>query len=261
MDLELTPSQFYTVRRDTTIRECIRFMQEKSLSFLLIENSRSELVGIFTLKDLLKSFKYLRAEAHLKKPVGVVMSRPLLTINLKQIDQAKKIMSRHNIRHLPVVTESVGNKKKVVGVIDMESLLKSMILNETNPMQNKKNIVVYSPNGALVKLLKHVYANQKLTTVEKLWSSKLKTDEAIQRVTKDYDIFYFDLDNRRSIVLAHEIAKKIKKSKKKVVALIAKQQFRDEDRKRLIELSKHPKVQICEKPINIHDLTSSVLKP
>ena len=65
---DITPSEFYFVQQNTTIERCIEIMQEKGLSFLLIRDARSKLVGIFTLKDLLKNFSHLINSKNLKKP-------------------------------------------------------------------------------------------------------------------------------------------------------------------------------------------------
>ena len=251
---DITPSEFYFVQQNTTIERCIEIMQEKGLSFLLIRDARSKLVGIFTLKDLLKNFSHLINSKNLKKPIRVAMSRPVKTVPVHRIDKAAELMVRYKFRHLPVVSGGKERGQKIVGVIDMESLIKTFVEKEQVLKDEKKSLAIYSPDGTFLKLIKNAFKSYSLVDVDKLWMSKLKTQVHIISTAKSYDFLLFDLVDKKGLDMALTFAPFVERPKKIICALDSRQNWKLDERELIKKLNKYTAVRIFEKPINVHDL-------
>ena len=253
MENRIIPSKFYFVRRDTSIERCIDLMREKSLSFVLIEDQNQNLVGIFTLKDLLKVFHHLIYGKHLEKSIGVVMTRPVFTIAATEIHKAPAVMAKHKIRHLPVTIYKSGGETRVIGVVDLESLLKSSLKEDYKV--RSKNISVYSANGSLLGFLKKILKPYSLLKIDKLWASKLKNDDLLEAYVDSYDLFFVDIVDQRDLSFCLDLATHVNNSRKPLIVLVSPDQFTEKTSlARLEKLAKIPRVRVFEKPINVHDI-------
>lgn len=255
MAAEIIPSKFSKVHRDTKIRECLRLMKESKSSFILVQKKNGVLEGIFTLKDLLRSFDQLKLERNLERPVASIMSRPVRTIGPHQLNRAAEIMVRHSIRHLPVVADRGESSEKIIGVVDGESLLKANLVEKKTATQPRRSISVFSPNGLLFKLLKNTLKNQERIEVEKMWASKLRSDEQVEAYLKNFDLFFFNLVDSKSLRIAARMTGEATRLRKKMVMLINPGQFaKGEEQKIFAEIKKNKRVRVFEKPVNVHDI-------
>ena len=255
MTAKIKPSKFYFVRRSVSIKECLRLMQEKNLSFLLVENSKGQLVGIFTLKDMIKIFEYITLGTHLDKPIAVAMTRPVLTIPSHQLHKATQIMVKNNIRHLPITSDKVGEESRIIGVVDIESLLGASLTEEKRKKYRRKEISVFSPNGSLLRFLKNILKKYELLTVEKLWASKLRTEAQVESHVSNYDLLFFDLVDEKALHLSMRYAEQVNLAGKAMIVLVSPGQFTTGKGKEIYqELAKISRVRIFEKPINVHDI-------
>ena len=99
------------VREDTTLHEVIATLSSFDInSVIVVEGSKP--VGIVTTKDAL-----VRGYEHILSVNAVtarmVASSPLVTIDEEAaVEQAVKLMQRHQIKHLPVVSNG-----KLVGIV------------------------------------------------------------------------------------------------------------------------------------------------
>src|SRR4051812_4203750 len=100
------PSPVLAVRAETPIADCIQMMKDSRVGSLLIVSDDIEykLLGIFTERDLLKRIHLIQEGSHWKKPIHTVMTHPVFTIDLENLNDAPKIMVKNGIRHLPVMT-------------------------------------------------------------------------------------------------------------------------------------------------------------
>lgn len=258
---KVVPSPFLIVPRQTSFKECLTLMRDKSLSFLLIAKKSGELEGIVTLKDILKVFHYLSDEVKLQKPVSVVMSRPVKTYPSQKIHLAAEFMHKNKIRHLPIVQKQRKGADKIVGVIDMESLLRFFSNQAKENKSKSKDISVYSPDGSLLHLLRSGFNNQSQINIEKLWSSHVRSEGQFYIHAENYDHVIVDVIDRKSLHLAIQFCKPMRDLQKKMICIVDAIQFTEEnDLDALIKLSKVPRVKIFEKPVNIHDLVAECLK-
>ena len=106
-----------TVSPDSSASEVAKIMTEKKIGcVVVVENNR--VVGIVTRRDLVE--KILAKEKNPSKTkVREIMSSPVIYVEPKApILEVAKIMSKHDIRHVPVL-----DSKGLVGVITDKDIL------------------------------------------------------------------------------------------------------------------------------------------
>lgn len=87
---------------DTPIIEVIRKMQAQNSSYCLIVNHDSELIGICTVRDLMR--EYIGALVAENVPVNTLMSHnPICLHPENTVSDAVKLFGRAHFRHLPLV--------------------------------------------------------------------------------------------------------------------------------------------------------------
>lgn len=129
------------VRADDSIADCILRMKDRNIGAILVvsDDSRGELVGIFTERDLVKKVNLIQGGDHWSSPVRTVMTSPVKTITPSEISQAPELMLTQEIRHLPIVTMDEKGRKFVTGIISMRDLFHQFF---SNKMVEKKNVPV-----------------------------------------------------------------------------------------------------------------------
>jgi predicted transcriptional regulator len=130
---KITPSPALIASADTSIAECVRMMSDRNVGSILVvsEEGPADLVGIFTERDLVKKVELFVHQEKWDQPIRTVMSQPVRTLDLKDIDQAAQFMLKHNIRHIPVTMIDPSLSKQIVaGVISMRDLFKLYVKNE-----------------------------------------------------------------------------------------------------------------------------------
>lgn len=97
-----------------SLLQAAKVMAERNVGSVLVTEGE-RLVGIFTERDLLRA---VAAGVSLDSPLEAFMSRNLITVTPKDtVYRAMELMSRHNIRHLPVV-----EGERLVGVISIRDV-------------------------------------------------------------------------------------------------------------------------------------------
>ena len=98
------PVELLSVAPDTSVLKAVELMNSVRVGSVLVMDS-SVLVGIFTERDVLRKIVAERRDASAVK-VSDVMSRDVLTITPDtEAGQAMDLVSKHKIRHLPVVED------------------------------------------------------------------------------------------------------------------------------------------------------------
>lgn len=255
MSDKVLPSKFHFVDKSTPIKQCLLMMKEKDLSFLLVYDEGQQLEGIFTLKDILRTYQYLAFADHVQKPISVVMTKPVETLPSHKLHQAVQIMLEKNIRHLPVVSEDDDSGEQIVGVIDAESLLRAQQEKSRKDAYESKDLSVFSPNGSLLKFMQDALDKYQRIQVDKLWASKLKTPDHFLSHIQNYDLFFLDVIDRKSLHFAHKFSDELEKTNKSMIVLVDNGLFKQgEEEQQLKNLARLSHVRVYEKPVNVHDL-------
>ena len=103
-----------TMGKDSSVRDALQIMKKNQIGGIPIVNSREELVGIVTNRDL-------RFQKDNSKKLSGIMTKNVITAKIGiSLDDAEKVLKKHKIEKLPIVD---GNK--FVGLITYKDILKN----------------------------------------------------------------------------------------------------------------------------------------
>lgn len=110
-----------TTKEETTIEDAIRILYKKHIGALVITDDKRKCKGIFTERD---AFRSVVRKIPLDKHLRNVMSKNVVTISEDaSFAEAKRLMSLHRIRHLPVVDK----KGFLVGMLTLRRILDELV--------------------------------------------------------------------------------------------------------------------------------------
>ncbi len=115
-----------SVRPNTSLRDALQIIHDKKVGSALVVDEAGAIVGILTRYDVLS--RVTLAQISLDTPISAVMSRGVKTLTVDDTaETAGLVMSRHHIRHLPVLS---GND--IVGIISERDLFSLQRLSLNN---------------------------------------------------------------------------------------------------------------------------------
>ena len=114
---DLPPKAPVGVLPQTPLASALATMQERGIGSMLVLDERGVAVGILTRHDIID--RVTLAQLPLATPISRVMSAPVHTLDLRHtMHDAALLMSRHGIRHVPVV-DAVGRVVNLVSERDV----------------------------------------------------------------------------------------------------------------------------------------------
>ena len=119
--LQSKGNETYTVDVDSTVLDALNLMAEKDIGGVLV-TEHGRLVGIFTERHYARKV-FIKGRSSPSTLIRDVMASDLITVTVD--DNAEKcmsLMSRHGIRHLPVLRDS-----DLVGIVSIGDLMQSII--------------------------------------------------------------------------------------------------------------------------------------
>ena len=119
--LQSKGNETYTVDVDSTVLDALNLMAEKDIGGVLV-TEHGRLVGIFTERHYARKV-FIKGRSSPSTLIRDVMASDLVTVTVE--DNAEKCMSlmtRHGIRHLPVIRDS-----DLVGIVSIGDLMQSII--------------------------------------------------------------------------------------------------------------------------------------
>jgi CBS domain-containing protein len=106
-----------TASPNMTIKETIKTLYEKHVGCVVSIDEDKKCIGIFTERD---AIRIVAKNVQLDQPLDKVMTKNVVTIQEdSSINEVRKVISTHRIRHLPVVNQ----KGKLVGLLSVRDLL------------------------------------------------------------------------------------------------------------------------------------------
>lgn len=106
-----------TAKLNITIKDAIRTLHEKHVGSIVITDDNQKCVGIFTERDAIRIIAH---EVPLDTTIDQVMTKNVVTIGEEaSLEEAKRIVISHGIRHLPVV----DRKGELTGLLSVRKLL------------------------------------------------------------------------------------------------------------------------------------------
>jgi CBS domain-containing protein len=114
--------QVYVVAPGTTVRAAVRDMNDHGVGALVVAE-RGVPVGIFSERDVLRRVVDKGLDPETTR-VRAVMTRDLIVVRPEtRVDEAMELMTRHRVRHLPVVEHG-----KLDGMISIGDLLRRVTM-------------------------------------------------------------------------------------------------------------------------------------
>lgn len=114
-------TQIHAVSPDTTVYDAIKLMSELGIGALLVLDA-GELVGIFSERDYTRKV-ILQNRSSRDTLVREIMTGKVLYMTPDQtVDDCMAMMSKHHIRHLPVMENS-----KPIGMLSVMDVMKNIL--------------------------------------------------------------------------------------------------------------------------------------
>ena len=114
--------QIWTISKDKSVMQALILMSEKNIGAIIIIDNNDFPIGIFSERDYARKI-ILKGKNSKDTLLEEVMTKELITVTRDfKIDQCMELMTKHKIRHLPIL-----ENKKVAGIISIGDVLKIMI--------------------------------------------------------------------------------------------------------------------------------------
>jgi signal-transduction protein with cAMP-binding, CBS, and nucleotidyltransferase domain len=117
---EVMTKQLHTVRKDATLRQVARLMQDQKIGNVIVTNPDGTLCGVVTDRDLVVRGMAAQRDVD-KTKVGDVCTDAIVKLPpTASIDEAVKLMRERAVRRIPVVTDG-----KAIGIITIGDLARA----------------------------------------------------------------------------------------------------------------------------------------
>jgi CBS domain-containing protein len=129
--------QVWFVGPDVTVFEAIRWMSEKNVGALLVIES-GDLLGIISERDYTRKV-ILKDRSSKETKVRDIMTKDLTIIAPDvTVEEAMRVMTRHRVRHLPVVDDD----GRVVGVVSIGDLVERTIATQRIVLEQLEGYII-----------------------------------------------------------------------------------------------------------------------
>lgn len=110
---------------DRTIGECVSMLKDSNVgSVLILHENGSEVIGIFTERDVIRQIDLIRQHDYWSKPVRLVMTKKLITLPHNRVAEAPRFLLDNKIRHLPITDPVTGG---VVGMVSIRDAVRHLL--------------------------------------------------------------------------------------------------------------------------------------
>ena len=124
-----------TVTPDTTAREALKIMAEKNIGSVVVMREDTY-IGLFTERDYARKV-ILQGKSSSKTTVSEIMSEHLPIVSPHHsLEDCMEIMTRHNVRYLPVFDEDA-----YFGIISIIDVVKETILAQQDRIEHLQNYI------------------------------------------------------------------------------------------------------------------------
>jgi len=127
--------EVWCVPPDSTVFDALTLMSERDVGALVVM-SEGALAGMFSERDYARKV-ILHGKSSRETLVREVMTSPVVTVSPSQtVEECMRIMTRHRIRHLPVVEDG-----KLAGVLSIGDLVNSIISAQAETIQQLSSYI------------------------------------------------------------------------------------------------------------------------
>jgi CBS domain-containing protein len=126
---------FHAIGPEATAYDALEIMAEKNIGALLVvENGR--LAGVFSERDYARKV-ILKGKSSKETTVRELMSSPAITVDLQQsLWECMVLMSKSNIRHLPVMDTDV-----LMGVVSIGDVVNAIISSQESTIEELEEYI------------------------------------------------------------------------------------------------------------------------
>lgn len=125
----------WSVSPDTSVYDAIKMMADKGVGALLVTDG-DRLVGVVSERDYARKV-ILQGRSSKDTPVREIMTTRVITVSPDQtIDDCMALMTRHRIRHLPVM-----DNDRLAGVLSIGDVVKSAIADKEQMIQQLESYI------------------------------------------------------------------------------------------------------------------------
>ncbi len=133
-------SSVYTISPNATVLEALGLMAEKEIGALAVVD-RERLVGVFSERDYARKV-ILKGRFSKDTHIKAIMSPPDTVVKPTQtVEECMTLMTEKRHRHLPVLDNG-----KLVGIISIGDLVKTIITNQQFMIRNLENYISGAPD-------------------------------------------------------------------------------------------------------------------
>lgn len=127
--------EVWAVQPDSTVYDALSLMAEKDVGALVVV-SEGKIVGMFSERDYARKV-ILHGKTSRETLVREVMTSSVVTVTPDQtVNECMQIMTRHRIRHLPVV-----EGEKLAGVVSIGDLVNAIIRAQAETIQQLSSYI------------------------------------------------------------------------------------------------------------------------
>jgi CBS domain-containing protein len=128
----------YSVTVQDTVMTALQTMADANISAVFIVDGK-RIAGIFTERDYLRKGELAGRQAQ-STLVKDVMTRNVYTVTMDtSVEQCIALMSRHHIRHLPVVEDD-----QLVGLVSMRDVMQAALENKEGEIKGIEDYIMGS---------------------------------------------------------------------------------------------------------------------
>lgn len=128
-------SDIWACSPQDSVLDALKIMAEKNVGALLVQDD-GQIAGIISERDYARKV-ILKGKASLNTSVAEIMTTGVITITpADTVQNAMELMTKHHIRHLPVVENGVA-----VGVVSIGDLVKNIIANQELMINQLENYI------------------------------------------------------------------------------------------------------------------------
>ena len=126
----------WVISPDSSVLDAIKLMGEKEIGALLVTQFDT-LIGIVSERDYARKV-ILKGKESRNTPISEIMTANVVTVGPDgSIDQCMALMTKHKIRHLPVI-----EKERIVGVLSIGDLVKAIIAEQSDTIAHLEGYIM-----------------------------------------------------------------------------------------------------------------------
>ncbi len=134
--LATKPTEIWTINANQAVLDAIKFMAEKNIGALLVTDG-AKLAGIVSERDYARKV-ILQGKLSSETPVAEIMTTNIISVAPDDtIDTCMELMTKHDIRHLPVL-----EREKIIGVLSIGDLVRATIAEQQQTINHLEGYIM-----------------------------------------------------------------------------------------------------------------------